>query len=364
MSAVKEEIRLEMPRSLVEGLLDHMEMDRNSLFSAWLWPEQSQGAAAWWDDLQPDKKDGYKDLLQAVAAPVLLATFTMLENDTTVLLRCLVPSTEPGTHVYLIREQESTLVAQRLEHRDEAVDAIWELLSGDFPVWEMEWGARLSKEALYTLLAITDLQQRKEFVGLLEHSVLGWELFCSEVEQIVERAFEHSDIRWLLPFFLTVNPDAPELSQLKNGVKGALKALCEAGLLESSKQNVYRWSPQGEFLAGHWCRRLATAGLQVLAADHHGTPVFSHAGFIRSPRFLWFLELGSAEEELVVSTPPVDLFKELLDELLSPLGEPRSRARKPDREPDGQVLFCPYCGGKLAVADARFCNACGKALKI
>ena len=71
---------------------------------------------------------------------------------------------------------------------------------------------------------------------------------------------------------------------------------------------------------------------------------------------------GSAEEELVVSTPPVDLFKELLDELLSPLGEPRNRARKP--EPDGQVLFCPYCGGKLAVADARFCNACGKALKI
>lgn len=363
MSAVNEELRIEIPRSFVEGLMDHLKMDRNSLFSAWLWPEQSQGAAAWWEALELERREDCQALLQAVAAPVLLATFTMLEGSMTVLLRCLVPSTEPGTHVYLIKEQESNLVAQRLEHRDLAVDAIWELLSGDFPIWEMEWGVKLSKEALYTLLAVTDLQQRKEFVGLLEHSVLGQEFFPTEVEQIIERSFEHSDIRWLLPFFLAVNPGAPDLGRLKSSGEAALKALCEAGLLEDSKQNVHRWSPQGEFLAGHWCNRLASAGLQILAADHEGTPVFSHAGFLRSRKFLWYFELDSAEEELVVSTPPVGLFQELLDELLSPLGEPRSRPSKSDTEPDGQVLFCPFCGGKLAVADARFCNACGKALR-
>lgn len=362
MSSVKEKTRLRIPRARIEGALDHLKIERNPLFSAWLLPQQRDGAGDWWESLDSAQRGDYQSLLEALAAPVLLATFTMLEGHTTVLLRCLILSTDPSTPVYLITEDEEHLSALRLEHRDEAVDTLWKLLVGDFPLWEMEWGAALSKESFYTLLAAADLHQRKELVGMLEHTVMGPEFLASEVGQMTESSFQSEDIRWLLPFFLTVNPKAPSLEQMSN-CEEALKALCEAQLLEGSKQGAYRWSPEGEFLAEQWAGRLSAAGLQILGADHEGTPVSSLVGFLRSRKFLWYFDFSDGPEKVLLATPTVSLCQELLDELLSPLGEPTGGEQKAGPEPSAKVLFCPYCGGKLAVADARFCNVCGKQLK-
>jgi hypothetical protein len=363
MSVIKEQTRLRVPRARIEGVLDHLKVVRNPLFSAWLLPEQKDDASAWWESVESGQRGDYEELLQALAAPVLLATFTMLEGHTTALLRCLIPSTEPSTPVYLITEDEEHLSAVKLDHRDEAVDTLWELLRGNFPLWEMEWGATLPRESFYTLLAAADLHQRKELVGLLEHTVMGPEFLASEVQQMTERSFQYEDLRWLLPFFLTVNSRAPSQEEMSD-CQGALKVLCETELLEGSEQGAYRWSPQGEFLAGQWAGRLSTAGLQILGVDHDGTPVSCQVGFLRGRKFLWYIDFSTDREQILLSTPSVSLCQELLDELLSPVGEPAGESKKADRGPVvAEVLFCPYCGGKLAVADARFCNSCGKALK-
>ena len=352
---------MSLPKNLLGALLNHLKLERNALFSAWILPEQAAEAETWWSEITEDKRSSCLQLLEAMAAPALLATFTMVEDETTVLLRCLVATTAPDSLTYLIREEQEHFLAFRLDHRDEAVDAIWNLLVGDFPLWDIKWGATLSREAFFTLLAASDLQKRKDIVALLEHTVLGPEFFPTELGQMIARSFEHRDLRWLLPFFVTVLPHAPKLDNLCDPGK-ALEDLCRAELLQSAEQGVFRWSPSGEFLTEHWQRRLSVAGLQILGADHDGSPVASHVGFLRSRKFLWYFDLNNPTGEVLLSTPAADLCQELLDELLIPVGEP-SKAAKSSESTATQVLFCPYCGGKLAVLDARFCNCCGKQLK-
>ncbi len=373
-SAIGETKSLSFPKVRLGSLLDQLKIERNTLFSAWLLPDQGVEAETWWSKISEEERPPYRHLLEAVAAPALLATLSMVEDEATVLLRFLVTSTAPDSSAYLIREDEENFLSVRLEHRDEAVDTLWNLLVGDFPLWEMEWGASLSRSAFFTLLAVADLQQRKDLVALLEHTVLGPEFFPAEVATVVSRSFEHCDLRWLLPFFLTVLPDTPSPEQLQEPTK-ALEELCQTELLQSSEQKVYRLSPSGEFLMKDWQNRLSVASLQILGADHQGTPVASQVGFLRSRKFLWYLDPAQPGQEVLLSTPTVALAQDLLDELLCPLGEPRKVPKKLRSSGKGkkasrasgaespQVLFCPYCGGKLAVADARFCNSCGKQLK-
>jgi hypothetical protein len=76
---------------------------------------------------------------------------------------------------------------------------------------------------------------------------------------------------------------------------------------------------------------------------------------------LWWLGFDfDGQPEVLMTTPTVQQAQDLLDELLVPIGTPKPLSVQRHQARPPAAHFCPYCGGKLAVTDARFCNCCGQ----
>lgn len=354
---------LHLPVDGAWPLASYLSLSRNELSLLFGYAESVSAPEAmrWWQELPRDTQAGYQELLQALAAPALVANVSLVDEQTIFTTRAVLPHAAAGTPAFLVSgdaPEQREITAKRVPDVQELVRSLWEAVLDDAPPGHMETGIELDRPAFLLLMAVADLDRRRKLVGLLHQTAFRSEMLVTDLDAACREAAGRPDPRWLLPFFTALLGESPEWHH--NALSAAIKTLVDRELLQQSDRGVLRLSPGGRLFIDSWNHPRAL-GLQVWGADPDGRVAVQACALLRGERFLWLVETGPPGDTVTLAGLDPAVAPDLLAEVLTPVGAAPELAPTPvgtSPETVRQGGYCPQCGQAVGSA-ASFCRSCG-----
>lgn len=383
---------LVIPRDAVTPLFKKFSYVRGELSGLLMIPEvtddQATAAAiAWWGTLTPDERMVMQSALAALASPQLIADISMMSGSSTLLVtRLVMDSRKPGDPVYLLGEDitKNYFRIERLLYRDLAINTLILHLAGTDPVLsDALLKFELSRDEMYVLAAILDLNRRLRYHSLMNHIPMPASFNLAEMEQSVSDGFAHRDVRWLLPFVLSV---IPKKHQPPSGdrVRQSFARLLDLKLMvRNGAADQYSWSEPGRLLADSLSNPANRIGVLLTGVLENGDLAMQSMILARGTSQLWLLDLsGPNGTSSFLSTITFRDVRSVLEGILRPAGTPRPLAdsgtqkpsiekvtatpsqgleKKPFHTSGRGVAFCRNCGSPV-LPGRKFCGDCGAPL--
>lgn len=383
---------LQIPRDAVIPLLKKFSYVRGELSGLLRIPgaddaQATAAALAWWETLSPDEQMVMRSMLAAIASPQLIADISMMAGDRSLLVtRLIMDSRKPGDPVFLVGEDPSGkwYRIERLQSRDLAINTLILNLAGTDPVLS---GALLrfdlARDALYVLAAAVDLHRRLRYNSLMNHIPVPDSFRLQEIEKSVSDGYAGRDIRWTLPFVLSViprkhqPPSAPAIHE-------AVTRLQDLNLItKKDGDGQYSWTEPGLLLADSLGEPDYRIGLLLTGALENGDLGIQSLVLARGNSHLWIMDFsGPRAESVFVSTVTFRDIRSVLEGVLMPAGTPRALAetdlQSPAPEqagvaavPAGKMqsihasdrkAFCRNCGSPISEGK-KFCSNCGTVVR-
>jgi hypothetical protein len=380
---------LMIPRDAVAPLLKKLSYVRGELSGLLMIPETVDepavvAAIAWWETLAPDERMVMQSVLAALASPQLIADISMMSGSNTLLVtRLVMDSRKPGDPVYLVGEDpaKKNFRIERLLYRDLAINTLILHLAGTDPgLSDAMLKFEVSRDDLYVLAAILDLHRRFRYHSLMNHLPLQASFDLSEIDKSVSDGYTNRDVRWLLPFVLSVIPKKHQSLSGDTGRQSVARLLELKLILKSDVPDRFMWSEPGRLLASSLSNPVSCLGMLLTGALENGDLAMQSVILARGDFQIWLLDLGGPNgTSSFLSTIPLQNVRSILEGILQPAGTPRPLANAGIRERSGEtftstsspvlenrpvhasggkVTFCRNCGSPLNPAK-KFCSICG-----
>ena len=382
---------LMIPRDAVAPLFKKFSYVRGELSGLLMIPEAVDenamaAAIAWWEKLAPDERMIMQSALAALAGTQLIADISMMSGSSSLqVTRLIMDSRKPNDPVYLLGEDPTKKYykIERLLYRDLAINTLILHLAGIDPVLsDAILKFDLSRDEMYVLSAVLDLHRRLEYSSLMNHIPMPASFSLVEVEKSVSDSFTSHDVRWLLPFVLSVIPKKHQrLSGEK--VREAFARLLDLKLVIKN-DDQYSWSEPGRLLAASLSNPAYRVGILLTGALENGDLAMQSLVLARGDSQIWLVDLsGPNGTSSFLSTVTFRDVRSVLEGILRPAGTPRPLAgaeisgpsgeTAPDTAPqavksqpvhatDRAVAFCSNCGSPVTPGK-KFCSNCGTTVR-
>jgi len=380
---------LMIPRDAIAPLFKKFSFVRGELSGLLMIPEAMDEkamaeATAWWETQTPEERMVMHSVLAALAGPQLIADISMMSGSSTLqMTRLIMDSRKPEDPVFLLGEDTTKKYfrIERLLSRDLAINTLILHIAGTDPVLsDAILKFDLPREELYVLTAVIDLYRRLIYNSLMNHLPVPASFGLVEIEKSVSDSYTSRDIRWLLPFILSVIP-RKHTPLSGPGVRRSLARLLELKLVvKNESPDQYSWTEPGRLLADSLAAPAYRIGLLLTGAMENGDIAMQSLILARGDSNIWLVDLGSPKTgSSFLSTVTLRDVRSVLEGILRPSGTPRPlsgagiqehtgepdtatalQAMKPQpvRASDKVVAFCRNCGSPITPGK-KFCSNCG-----
>ena len=340
-------------------------------------------AGQWWEMLAPDVQMIMRSVLAALAGPQLIADISMMSGSGVLqVTRIIMDSRNPSDPVYLLGEDPATknFRIERLLYRDLAINTLILNLAGTDPVLsDATLKMDLSRDEFLVLSAVIDLHRRLIYHSLMNHLPLPASFDLPEVEKSVRDGYTSRDIRWLLPFVVSVIPKKHEIIA-EERLRQAFARLQDLNLIvKTERPGTYSWTEPGRMLADSINAPAYRTGLLLTGALESGDIAMQSMILARGDSHIWLVDLsGPNAVSSFLSTVTLQDVRSVLEGILRPSGTPRPLAgtiRTVQDEPDSSAArqttkahpvhasdkgraFCRNCGSPITPG-RKFCSNCG-----
>ncbi len=382
-------IELMIPRDAIAPLFKKFSFVRGELSGLLMIPEAVDEkavveATAWWETLTPDERMVMQSVLAALASPQLIADISMMSGSCTLqATRLIMDSRKPEDPVFLLGEDTTKKYfrIERLLSRDLAINTLILHIAGTDPVLsDAILKFDLPREELFVLTSVIDLYRRLIYNSLMNHLPVPASFGLVEIEKSVNDAYTSRDIRWLLPFILSVIP-RKHTPLSGHGIRQSLARMVELKLvMKNGSPDQYSWTEPGRLLADSLNNPVSRIGLLLTGAMENGDIAMQSLILARGDSNIWLVDLGGPKTgSSFLSTVTLRDVRSVLEGILQPSGTPRplssagilGHSGKPDtataplamkpqpvHASDKVVAFCRNCGSPIALGK-KFCSNCG-----
>ena len=384
---------LMIPRDAVAPLLKQFSFVRGELSGLLMIPEAVDenamaAAIAWWQKLAPGEQMIMQSVLAALAAPQLIADISMMSGSSTLLVtRLIMDSKKPGDPVYLLGEDpvKNSFRIERLQFRDLAINTLIIHLAGTDPLLsDAILKFELSRDEMYVLSAVLDLHRQLRYHALMNHLPFPASFGYSDIEKNLKDGFINRDIRWLLPFLLSVIPKKHQPLPTDTIRQSVARLLDLKLMVKGDTADQFSWSEPGRLLADSLSDPVSRVGILLIGVLENGDLAMQSLVLARGDSQVWLVDLnGPNGASSFLSTVTFTDVRSLLEGILRPAGTPRplntAVKKEPSREnvtttppqivekqpvhaSDQMVAFCRKCGSPVGPG-RKFCGACGATLE-
>lgn len=355
-----------IPCSIIKELILKYNIKINQLGNMFIdniFTNESIDLENWVSSLNEEEKSKLKEILKLIAAPnIFIDLSSVIENE---LLINNYVITNNESQAFIGITEDNRIEIKLIENMCKLINSIIVYLDMGIPLAESNYAFNVEIEDMPTLFALIDLHQRKKYSALLDHTILGEELFQDDIEFFFKDSLINRDLRWLLPFSL----DQFTVKDNKINLEKSLMNLEKLKVVEK-KQEAWYFTVQGRAFADLCINRISQMALTVIDADSEGNLQKIECVLVRSNRILWLFLKEPTENNVIITALSNEKAVEYFNGLFSSEGEPKVLAPvvKPvDLETAKDVKrskapkFCPKCGNPIKL-NQKFCNMCGKKL--
>jgi hypothetical protein len=224
----------------------------------------------------------------------------------------------------------------------ELVSILTRLLAADSKLRDMNFGAKLSSQAVLTLLGIFDQLQRARLYSMLVHASPVDSVSPAEIHQLLAES-EVEDFRWVLPFVEKVLPTGLVAAITGKEVSSALVELASGSLIEAVDKSgsLYQLTDNGLFGADAVFHNLSRAAICVSSLRPDGAAGYEMLVFLRGPAALFLYDASGSDGMVMTVTP------KQLEDLLLNLFSAQALQAPPPPEQLAVHIKAPAKGAKL-----------------
>ncbi len=267
-----------------------------------------------------EQPDGLKTVIETVLQPRNISSITLLFPDNSILWTTEI--TGKGQSV-LYGDNMGEVSIKPME-KGEAINIFASYLN-ESTAASGKATLSLSMNALFVLLAINDYRRRVGLYHLLSHTVGDDPLTVTGIQKEIDRAVDHQDLRWLLPFFFEVTGYEKAID-----LPLAIKELEESGFLNHGTEpggSVEIACPGSHFL-NELSRNHTFCGIQSYFY-HKGALTVLRGAFLATDQSITFIEMDT---EARFSSVAFDQVPKIINNLFSPGEDPGFAPREESDE--------------------------------
>lgn len=350
-----EKKEFKLPRQSIRALGQAWEIKSNRLSTYLDFPEGGNPAGIALDE-------SLRSVLETLLFPGNITTISLTQRDQG-MVNTAVCTSEKGCVSVGMGETEVTLKGMEI---DAFVESLTAFFDNGTVLQTLGTTLELSRNALYALLAASDLYGIKRMIALLEKKLEVPPLTIIEMKGTVAEAINDPDPRWLTSSVLAID-GLTEMFDIDRGID----ELCGHGIFEKTADGILKLTPREGTLIPGLAESEALCGLRSFYYDKEALTAIGLVVF-RTRNFLWGIELTDQPTLYSLNFETAFLYfysllnrgdysdgqlsEDLIPDGIKALGEVEEPAEI--EEPEIMEKFCKKCGKPLKAQD-KFCTHCG-----